>query len=60
MDSTKTRSFTKGLTWELLGVIILFALTGQWKVVGSYFALRVVLYFVHERAWKKIKWGRMT
>jgi len=58
MASTRKRSFVKGLTWELLGIAILYLLTGEWKIVGSYFALRVVLYFVYERVWKKIKWGK--
>lgn len=59
MTSTKTRSFIKGLTWELLGIVILFALAGHWRIVASYFVLRVALYFVYERVWKRIMWGKV-
>ena len=63
--ATRARSFVKTLTWRTLGSLDTFAL--GWLVTGSYvFAgsiasaeiiTKMVLYFVHERAWAHVNWG---
>jgi len=61
------RTFIKGLTWECSGLITLFlimyfgvvpdALTASmWTVV--YTVVRVGMYYIHERIWKKTSWGK--
>lgn len=65
LESTWTRSLVKGLTWETSGLVtvavISFVLTGDvMRAVKAgivYFGLRVAMYFVHERIWKKFRWG---
>ena len=58
MASTKTRSFVKGLAWELSAPLILFVFTREWHVILGYTVARTVLYFFYERLWKKICWGK--
>jgi len=64
--STKKRSLVKSLTWRVLAIIVTFAsiyfLTGE---VGTATAgtvltngINFVLYYLHERAWLKISWGK--
>jgi uncharacterized membrane protein len=61
----RKRSFMKGCTWEFMCFFILgsmvYYLTGKWEdvtfVVAVYHGCKVVLYYFHERAWAKSKWG---
>lgn len=65
MDS-KERSWVKSFTWRIMGIFILsvltYAVTGSWQqatlITIIFHALRVVLYWVHERVWEHIDWGR--
>jgi len=65
LESSPLRSLTKGATWESSGlvtvVLVALAFTGNplQSVMISlvYFPIRVGCYFIHERLWKKIKWG---
>jgi uncharacterized membrane protein len=62
--STRLRSFVKALTWETSGILT-FALIGlllgdAWETLKLgviYFPVHTSMYFVHERIWKKVKWG---
>ncbi len=66
MASTYERSLIKGIVWESFGFII--TLIAVYFVYGNLnFSLKftlaltlvkVVLFFVHERAWKNIHWGK--
>jgi len=58
MPSTRTRSFVKGLVWELTAPIILFIFTQEVKIILGYTATRIVMYYVYERIWKRIRWGK--
>lgn len=60
------RTFVKGLTWECSGLITLFlasitvlsdALTASIFTI-AYTALRVGMFYLHERIWKKTTWGK--
>ncbi len=62
---TRLRSWAKSVTWRLVGIIILggisYAMTRDWKettvITTVFHTLRFVLYYYHERAWMRIKWG---
>ena len=62
----KIRSWVKSFTWRIIGVLILLPLTyvftGSWESAGgitlSFHVIRMLLYYVHERAWEHISWGR--
>jgi uncharacterized membrane protein len=66
VNVTKSRSFTKSLSYRIFGTLssflVVFAITGEgtlsaliafWETV-----VKVVIYYWHERIWDKIKWGR--
>jgi adenylylsulfate kinase len=66
MPSTLQRSFTKGIIWEsisfILTLIAVYAIYGDFKASLN-FALvltiiKIFLFFIHERIWKMIKWGK--
>lgn len=61
------RTFIKGLTWECSGLIALFLvmyfgvvpnalIASVWTII--YTAIRVGMYYIHERIWKKTSWGK--
>jgi len=71
LDTEKTeenvkRSIAKTVSWRLIGtldtVFISWLITGTLALAFSIGALefvsKMVLYFFHERAWNKIKWGK--
>ena len=63
---SKRRSMVKSFTWRSLGtldtIIISYFLTGQIKIAVSIGGIEVftkmILYFLHERAWNYVKWGK--
>jgi adenylylsulfate kinase len=68
MGSTPQRSFVKGMCWEVISLILTtFAV---YIVYGDIFksikfalvltAIKIVLFYPHERIWKKIKWGKIN
>lgn len=64
--STYKRSFIKGFIWEIISFLILilavFIVYGNLRtsVIFSLILtlIKVPFYFIHERIWKKIKWGK--
>ncbi len=64
---TKKRSIAKSLTWRTLGVVMLliigYLITGNIKDTGIitviFHGLRMILYYIHERLWLKVKWGKI-
>ena len=60
------RSIVKSLSWRTVGtidtILISWIITGQLTLavsIGSVeLVTKVVLYFLHERAWNQIKWGK--
>jgi len=60
------RSLTKAVTWRMTGTldtfIVSLLLTGEPKVALSIasveFFTKIFLYYLHERVWNKIKWGK--
>ena len=66
MKVTKSRSFTKSVSYRVFGTITSFAvvyvITGKgglatliafWETI-----VKVGVYYWHERVWDKISWGR--
>ena len=60
------RSLAKTVSWRVVGtiatVIISYIITGTLALAFSIGIIelisKLVLYFFHERAWNKIKWGK--
>lgn len=67
MGSTLERSFIKGLIWEIVSfVIVIFAvylvygnlaMSIQFSIILT--LIKIPIFFLHERIWKKIKWGKI-
>jgi len=60
------RSLAKTVSWRVVGTVATFLIS--WLITGALtlaFSIgiielisKLVLYFLHERAWNKIKWGK--
>lgn len=65
-DDSHVRSFVKGISWRLTGTVdtmmISYFVTGNpmtaLKIGGVEIFTKLALYYLHERVWQKIKWGR--
>lgn len=66
MTESIWRSFIKTISWRLTGsgatFIISYVITGDFSIAGSIALLQItvntLLYFLHERVWNFIKWGK--
>ena len=66
MYERKRRSILKAISWRLTGTldtfIISFLITGKIKfalyISGIEVFTKVSLYFVHERIWNKVRFGK--
>ncbi len=64
-QESRLRSIVKAFTWRATGsldtFIISFFLTGHaaiaFSIAGIEFFTKIVLYYLHERIWTKIRWG---
>jgi len=60
------RSFVKAVTWRLTGTFDTFVLTYiitkkikfALAISATEVFTKIFLYYVHERIWNKVKWGR--
>lgn len=67
MGSTPERSFIKGICWEtisfILILLVVFILYGNillsLKITIILTLIKIPVYFIHERVWKKIRWGKI-
>ena len=62
---TKKRSLVKMMSWRVVGIIfwptISYIITGDWVETGwltGAFLFMTGMYYVHERFWDRIKWGK--
>lgn len=63
---TNRRSIAKAVSWRTLGTLDTFLLswliTGQWHLAaaigGTEVITKMFLYYVHERVWTRVRWGR--
>lgn len=66
LSESSRRSVAKTISWRVTGsfstFLISFIVSGDFVVAGSIAVVQItvntVLYFIHERVWNKIKWGR--
>lgn len=66
LEEKLQRSIAKTVSWRVVGtiatVIISYIITGTLALAFSIGIIelisKLVLYFFHERAWNKIKWGK--
>ncbi len=66
MASTNTRSIVKALTWRAFSIIIsalfIYLLTGRVTFALAMLLFDLLLmtpaYYLHERIWKRVKWGK--
>ena len=65
-DSSKKRSMAKAATWRVTASLdtffISYLITGkiEWAtaIAGIEVLTKMILYYVHERGWSKVEWGR--
>jgi uncharacterized membrane protein len=63
---THPRSFAKALSWRAIGSLTTFTLvwllTGSTMIAAAVAAaeiiVKVAVYYMHERAWLSVSWGR--
>lgn len=66
MIDSSGRSLAKAISWRITGTIdtfiISWIITGQLLLAGGIAVTEIItkifLYWVHERVWNKIQWGR--
>jgi uncharacterized membrane protein len=66
MNEKPIRSLVKTISWRITGSGATFAISyivlGNFVMAGSIAIAQLIsntiLYFVHERLWNKIKWGK--
>ena len=66
MKETATRSLTKTVSWRITGsgatFLISYLISGNLSIAGTIAVIQLIsntiLYFIHERIWNKIHWGR--
>jgi len=66
MSSIPFRSFIKGLCWETISFILTFF--AVYLIYGDFLSslkfslaltvIKILLFFIHERMWKRIRWGK--
>ena len=65
-QESQSRSIIKTVTWRLIGsgatFLISWLITGNVVVAGAilgiHFFTNTLLYYIHERVWNKINWGK--
>jgi uncharacterized membrane protein len=66
MTESHVRSLAKAVSWRATGTLDTFLIswlvTGQALLAGGIAATevltKVVLFYLHERAWSRVRWGR--
>jgi uncharacterized membrane protein len=66
MADSHARSVAKAVSWRTLGTVDTFAIS--WLITGTAalaggiaateVATKVALFYLHERAWNRVRWGR--
>ena len=63
----RTRSLVKSISWRVVGSVDTFILsyifTGKAtyavSIMGAEAITKIVLYYFHERIWRRVSWGRL-
>lgn len=61
------RSIVKAISWRIVGtldtIVLSYFITGKavmaFSIGGLEVFTKIILYFLHERAWAIVRWGRM-
>ena len=65
--NARLRSLSKAVSWRVVGSLDTFLLTmlvtGKLRyavsIAGVEALTKIALYYLHERAWRKVSWGRL-
>ena len=68
MSDSKSRSLVKTISWRLTGsfstFLISFIILGNFTIAGSIAVIQIIanttLYYIHERFWDRITWGKSS
>lgn len=68
MSEKPLRSLAKTVSWRITGslatFLISYIISNDLTVAGSIATIQIIsntiLYFIHERIWNKIKWGKLV
>ena len=66
MRVTQARSAIKAVTWRIIGTLDTFILSylithkpvTAASIAGFEVLTKTVLYYIHERGWNRVQWGR--
>lgn len=66
MNESNARSIVKTITWRLTGsgatFLISYLMIGNFSIAGTIAIIQMtsntVLYYMHERIWNVLKWGK--
>ena len=66
MSDAPIRSLVKTISWRLTGsfstFLISFIILGNFTIAGSIAVIQIIanttLYYIHERFWDRITWGK--
>lgn len=66
MKEGHLRSIIKSISWRIVGtfdtIVLSYIITGQLKMAitigGVELLTKILFYYLHERIWDKIKWGK--
>ena len=66
MNDSAVRSLAKTISWRITGsgatFLISYLISGNLSIAGTIATIQLVantfLYFIHERVWNKISWGK--
>ena len=66
MSDTTRRSVIKTISWRITGssatFLIAYLISGDMSIAGTIAVIQLtantILYYIHERIWNKIRWGR--
>jgi len=59
MLETHKRTIARAVVWRIIATIITALWTGLSSAILIYVIL-TVLHYIHERAWLRVKWGKMN
>ena len=65
--NSHARSLIKAFTWRVIGSMDTFVLsliftgklTDAFSIAGGEAISKIILYYVHERVWRRVRWGRL-
>lgn len=66
MNDSTARTVVKTVSWRIMGsgatFLISFFMTGNFAIAGTIAGIQIVantvLYYIHERLWNKLSWGK--